>query len=214
MPKYSSRGKKYLRRRLKKRGGMRKMFGRKIKQPVQYFTRTQFISGQFAVTPGGGATGQGIVFALNNVPANSEFTALYDQYQIKAVKLTLIPRISGNFVTDSTSVAQMGNIWSVIDYDDGLTPASLATLLQYQNLKRTRLGQIHTRYFKPTVTQEVFATGITTAYAPKKNVWLDVANPFVEHYGMKLWLDAMPAGGVTVTYDATVKYYLAFKNVR
>lgn len=211
---YTSRGKKYLRRRIKKRGGRRKQFGRKIKQPVQYFTRTQFISGQFAVVPGGVATGQGINFQLGNVPANAEFTALYDQYQIKAVKITLIPRISGNFVTDNTSTAQMGNVWSVLDYDDGNTPANLAVLLQYQNLKRTRLGQVHTRYLKPAVTQEIYATGIATAYSPKKNVWLDVANVNVEHYGMKLWLDAMPAGGVTVTYDATVKYYLAFKNVR
>lgn len=196
-------------RRMASRALMRGALTRQIKQPVQYFVRTSYQLAGYSLAGGAAALGAARVFRLSAVPNASEFTNLYDQYQIKGVKISLIPRY-----TDSTAglAAQaIGNVWSAIDYDDVQTPVNVETLLQYQNVKRTRMNQVHTRFLKPMIANEVFNTGIATAYAPKRNVWLDCASDTVEHYGIKLWFDSSAAG---VTFDVQVKFYLAFKNVR
>lgn len=203
-----------LQRRAKKMRRMRRnvqkgsqFYGkRKIKQPVHYFSRTQYLPGYFNLVAGGAAVGSALNFQLASVPAFSEFQNLYDQYQIKAIKLSLIPRF-----TEVPNSSSTGNMWTVLDYDDSNIPPNIDTLLQYQNVKRTRMNAVHSRYLKPAVTNEVYATGIATAYAPVKNIWLDIANANVEHYGVKLWFDTRVTN---VIYDVQVKYFMAFKNVR
>lgn len=182
--------------------------GGRIRQPVQYFTRTTYSQGVFVIPPATGPAGGSLFFSLNQLLNPTDFTNLYDQYQIKAVKVSLIPRYTEASAVNSQNI---GNFHSVLDYDDAAPPAALLPLLQYQNLKRTRTNQIHTRYLKPALANEVFNSGITTGYGPKKNVWLDCNSDSVEHYGMKWFCDGSVAG---VTYDLSVKYYLAFKNVR
>lgn len=185
--------------------------GRRIKQPVQYFTRTLYRPGYVGLTPGNPASGQAVNFQLSSVPDFTEFTNLYDQYQIKAVKVSYIPR----FTEAGNQTAQnIGNMWSVIDYDDSNVPPNLNTLLQYQNIKRTQMNKIHTRYLKPMVATEAFATGIASTYAPKRNVWLDATTAATEHYGIKLWFDQIVAGSSPIVFDQVIKFYLAFKNVR
>lgn len=207
MRQYGRRGKKQMPKR-KRYGRVSKRSGIKIKQPVQYFTRTKYTPSQFAIATG--VTGaSGLNFKLSDLPNYTEFTALYDQYQIRAIKIQLIPRFTESAAATSTQA--IGNMWSVIDYDDSGAPGALNDLLQYQNVKRTRTNQMHSRYFKPKVADEVFGSGVATAYSAAKNVWLDCNNPVVEHYGIKFWFDATTAG---VTYDMMVKMYLAFKNVR
>jgi len=196
-------------RRMARRGIMRGALTRTVKQPVQYFVRTAYLPGFYALAAGAGAVGAARQFNLSQVPNRTEFTNLYDQYQIKGVKISLIPRFTEAL---STGTAQtIGNMWSCLDYDDASTPTSIDTLLQYQNVKRTRTNQVHSRFLKPAVAREVFNTGIATAYSPQKNVWLDCTSDTVEHYGIKFWFDSTPAG---VTYDIVIKFYLAFKNVR
>lgn len=180
---------------------------KKIKrQPVHYFTRTAYLPGFYNLIAGGGATGTARNFKLSDIPNATEFTQLFDQYMIKMVKIMLIPRF-----TEVSNTSSQGNTWSVLDYDDSIVPTSVDTLVQYENVKRTRMSQTHVRYFKPAVAQEIFATGIASTYSAKKNVWLDCTNDQVEHYGIKLWFDTR---ATNVVYDVQIKYYLAFKNVR
>lgn len=182
---------------------------RRVKQPTQYFTRSVYLPGYFALAIGP-AVGSSLKFQLSQVPNVAEFTNLYDQYKIKAVKCTLIPRHTEVGLSTGGTVMQ-GNMWSCLDYDDSTIPGGLDSLLQYQNTKRTRMNQTHSRYLRPMVATEVYATSIASSYAPKRNVWLDCSIDSVEHYGIKFWFDQRIA---PVTYDVQIKYYLAFKNVR
>lgn len=201
-----------MRRGIKRRNmaRSRQFYGKGVRQPVQYFTRTQYQTAQVTITPGAAAFGQAIDFQLNRVPNYTEFTGLYDQYCIKGVKVTLIPR----FTELSLGAAQIGNVWSVLDYDDNATPATVSQLLQYQNLKRTQMNKIHSRYLKPAISQATFAPAGVVAYTVAKNKWIDVTYDTTTHFGVKLWFDGIPAASSPVIFDATVKYYLAFKNVR
>lgn len=189
------------------------------KQPVQFFKRTAYFNGIFQV--GSAPLSQVAQFRLSDVPGASEFTTLYDQYQIKAVKYTLIPKFTNmtlnvNPAGGAINSAILGNVWSVIDYDD-LTPAlTLNQLLEYQNTKRTQMNKLHSRYFKPKVlTGIVNSAGVVLNNTAKKNQWLDCATSSTPHYGLKIWFDAVAGTTTTeVQYDLVVKYYLAFKNVR
>lgn len=211
---YTKRGKKANMRKQRKRGGRKQYYGKKIKQPVHFYKRAQYTLNSIAITPGAAAFGRSDNFKLSQITSSNEFTQLYDQYQIKAVKVQFIPRFTEAAIFGSTTTAQIGNIWSCIDYDDATPPANVSTVLQYQNVKRTQMNKIHTRYLRPMVATEVFATGIASAYAPKRNIWLDCTNADVEHYGLKMWVDGIPASSPPIVFDVVATYYLAFKNVR
>lgn len=200
---------KRVQRRRMARGSQ--FYGKTVKQPVQYFTRTAFFPALFTATTTAPAPAVSN-FKLSDIPNPTDFTTLYDQYQIKAIKYTLIPKFSNQplEVGSGAAASMLGNVWSVIDYDDSATPLNLAELLQYQNLKRTRMDKIHSRYLIPKVNTTVGAN-----IQPKSKVWLDVATTNTPHHGIKLWFDNI--AGITNTeikYDLMVKYYLAFKNVR
>lgn len=185
---------------------------RKVRQPIQYFKRSTYLAGwtanQLAVDTFGN-----YYASLNQVPTVSDFTGLYDQFRINAVKFTLIPRGNSSDITPTgTSAAQSVGVFSVIDYDDDTNLTSISQAMQYQNCKMTRSHQVHSRYFKPRIESTV-TTNTGTAAALNTRGWLDVAaGADVKHFGIKFILQQAP--NAVQTFDLKVDYYLAFKCVR
>lgn len=196
----------------------RGMIGRRIAQPVQYFKRSVYLSGNI-VTSVTSDTFTNQFFALSSVPNYTEFTNLYDQYKINAVKVTLIPRGNTAEITASSGAStvfqgQSVGVFSVIDYDDTAVLANINEACQYQNMKMTRATQQHSRYLKPrfnllSVTNQ--GTGATGASQNTRG-WLDCDYINVPHYGVKWALQQNV--NYNLTYDVKIDYYLAFKNVR
>lgn len=196
----------------------RGMIGRRIAQPVQYFKRSVYLSGNI-VTSVTSDTFTNQFFSLSNVPNYTEFTNLYDQYKINAVKVTLIPRGNTAEITASSGAStvfqgQSVGVFSVIDYDDTAALANINEACQYQNMKMTRATQQHSRYLKPrfnllSVTNQ--GTGATGASQNTRG-WLDCDYINVPHYGVKWALQQNV--NYNLTYDVKIDYYLAFKNVR
>lgn len=175
-----------------------------IKQPVQYFKRVVYEETAIlnnTVTD----TIQSLTFSLDKVTNHTEFTALYDQYQIKGVKFTLIPKFSETIINDNVPPT-----WSILDYD-GSPPTNRTAMVQYQNLKTVPGNKWHSRYLKPAIAAAVY-NGITTGYGERKNVWLDCNNDAIPHYGATVLLPPVVNG--PFSYDLKTTYYLAFKNVR
>lgn len=194
--------------------------GAGLRQPVQYFKRTVMKEGAISYDPVTGGGG-GLMFRLSDVPNHTEFTNLYDQYKIKAVKVKIVPRANVYPGNDPTSAIQLWNsqFFTAIDYDSAIDFSDLDSLLQYQNCKMTRSTQIHKRYLKPRVRSAVqIAGGLAPAFgnSATRNQWLDCANDAITHYGL-LWY-AQPqftSGEDLITKcDLVVTYYMAFKNVR
>lgn len=186
------------------------------RQDVYTFVRTAYFQGAITIA-GGVAGGQGFSFQVSDLPNITEFENLYDQFRINKVKFQLIPRFSESSIVGTTSspTSQMGlgNLWSVIDYDDKNVPTNVTDLLQYQTLKRTQFNKTHTRAFVPACTPEIYSTGVTTTYGIKKRQWIDMAAPQTQHYGVKVWYDGNP-GTATIVYDLVVMYNVSFKGVR
>lgn len=177
-------------------------------QPTQMFKRTTYTT-NWIVNSTLTNTFKNITFSLADVPNNTEFTNLYDQYCIKAVSLCLIPKFNVNTMTDIVPP-----VWSVLDYD-GTFPATQDAMLQYNNLHMTRGQGWIKRYFKPRVLQQIYQAGLTNANSPKRSQFIDCQNINVPHYGATIMLLPGNFGGDSpFAYDLKVTYYLAFRNQR
>lgn len=211
--KYAPRTKLIRRRKMAPR---RAMGLRRPRQPVQYFKRSVYLSGNILSSITSDVF-QGLSFTLSQVPNNSEFTSLYDQYRINGIKWTLIPRGNTAELTGAPPTVFQGQstgIFSAIDYDDATAPTSINQLCEYQNMKMTRATQMHSRYIKPRVNLQGITNAGTGAVGSTMNTrgWLDVSQINVPHFGLKLALQQ--SVNYNLTYDVKIDFYLAFKNVR
>lgn len=198
-----------------------------LNRQVHSFKRTAFIS-QITASKVSGVQ-QNIngayAFSLDMLPGVAEFTSLFDQYKINAVKIQFIPGTTQttNSVLDPnptssniTGAAMCYNRFhSVIDYDDTTLLGSEAAALEYGSLKSSRGDRGHTRYLKPKVVQDIFRTGGATGKRPIGNQWIDCNNTDVPHYGLKVWMDAPDSPtNIAITYNVYVTMYFQCKNTR
>lgn len=156
-------------------------------------------------------TSGALTFFLGGVPSFTEFTALYDQYMIRRVKVKFIPKNVpaelGQFVGAAPS-----QFWTYPDFDDNTAPPSLAAVLQRQALVRTRNTSHQTRVLRPRVTKPIYQDGVTFAYGPGTS-WIDCNNPQVPHYGLKYFMEKAANSSSLTAYDLEITYYLSFRNV-
>lgn len=143
-------------------------------------------------------------FSLGDLPTYTEFTSLYDQYKINAVKLTFIPRQT---MSNSTATAFNGDntarFFSAIDYDDGTPPTSVDALREYQTARWSRLLRTHKRFiYKPRIVD-------TSNYIISP--WMSTSAPNANYFGLKV---AIEPTGVAFTFGVEAKLYLSFKNVK
>lgn len=190
------------------------------------FKRT-FLAGQLTATQTGSLVilPQGIsaayVFKLSDLPNNSEFTTLFDQYKLRMVSVHFRPLVNQLVTaqpnTGTTDATGYCPLHTVIDYDDNSAPTSLSTVLQYQNLRTTNPNRPHKRIVRPKVLREVYQSSVTTAYQPSASGWIDCNYAGVPHYGLKVYMDPPPFvlnTSSSMTYQVYMTYYMSFKNVR
>lgn len=206
------------RRVANRRRRMMRRMRRRMPQPVQYFKRSVYLSGNI-VTSTTSDTFTNQFFALSNVPNSSEFTSLYDQYKINAVKVSLIPRGNTAEITAASGASavfqgQSVGVFSVIDYDDTALLTSINEACQYQNMKMSRATRTHSRYLKPRFNLQGITNQGTGATGPTMNTrgWIDCSQINVPHFGLK-WAFQQNVN-YNLQYDVKIDYYLAFKNVR
>lgn len=168
----------------------------------------------------------GVSYYINGVgsgfisfPNYSEFTSLFDQYQLKTMEIEFY--WSKNVAAESGSNATQPLIWSAFDYDDAGN-TTLSNLQQYPAVRTTILGEDGGKVLRMSITPRARlqmpdgAGG--TGFSPTmvSNPWIDCSYPAVEHYGVKTYLDTF---GRTTSLDigtmkVVVRGSFAFKNVR
>lgn len=124
-------------------------------------------------------------FALNQLPASSEFTNLFDKYRITTIDLTF---------SYLQQVAGGGNmIWPAMylfmDDDDAIIPTTKDSVLERMSVQRVSFSptrqtisvKIHPRWIQSRA-------GTSTNLAPVGS-WIDMSTPAVQHYGVKAWVD-------------------------
>jgi hypothetical protein len=148
----------------------------------------------------------GQAFRLDQVNQYVNLAAVFDQYRIRMVEVTLIPRISEGNLGGTGS----GLLHTVIDYDDAAT-VTTAAALDYANLVTVPGYQMIRRTFRPAIAGAAYTSGgVFTGYTNAMDQWLDCSSPTIEHYGLKtVWT-------VTNTvqyYDASIRFWLEFRNL-
>lgn len=154
-------------------------------------------------------TYQGYYFDLSQVPNNNEFTDLYDQYKINAVKITFLPsQTMSNSLSSVNNAQGYVRFFSAIDYNDSSAPTSIDELRQYQSCKYTTVYRKHTRYIRPKVTDR------GSTYTPG-NPWINTTAPTQQYFGLKVAVEPIDSTGVTsMIFTVEVKFYMSFKNVK
>lgn len=176
-------------------------------QKVYYFTRYASL-GEIQVAATGNQYG-GSVFSLDQVPGYAEYTAMFDFYKIKAVKIQFVP---ASDITLGTSVPSyetrnFDRIFTAIDYNDAGVVTSVDTIRQYKNCKWSSRNIIHTRYFKPRIVVDQGSTDIEYRAQP----WVSSTNYDQDYYSIK-WAIENNASVGTKLYRIEAKFYLAFKS--
>lgn len=207
--KRGMRSKRWRKRTTRKRTGIRSKFA----QVVQYFTRSAYFGNELTATTTAPVY-NAWQFKLTDVPNYTDFTNLYDMYQIRGVEIELIPQANSVEVGNASGPC----VHSALDYNDPQLPTSVAELCQFENYKMTRGLRSHKRYVRPKMmdlglANVTPATVITTGYS--KNQWINTNTPDVRHYGIKFVIDQIQSGSERqMNFDVRLKYYLAFKQVQ
>jgi len=142
-------------------------------------------------------------FTLNDVYDGGNFAKIFDQYCIYAVAISFSPAAT-------STVTQVGTIYTVIDYTDLLTLGSSSEALSYSTSRSMALspGDSHLRVIKPCVSQAIYQSLGVSSYGPSR-VWIDIASPNVPHFGIKVYAD----GASTTTLIAVnIEYLFGFRS--
>lgn len=144
-------------------------------------------------------------FKLSDLPNYTQYTALYDEYRMVAVRVDFIP-------TQSTGVpgtASVPALYTWIDTDDATTPSSLTSGQCFQTYKaHGLLNTMRTRKLIPEVAAALYTTSFA-GYGQMKNQWIDCNSPGVTHYALKY---AVINGTSNDEYfDVHASYYLEFR---
>lgn len=173
----------------------------KLKRNKVYTFSRKFRIGAVSTSSVTGASG-GYSFALSQLPASSDFTNLFDQYRIAQITVTFAP----NYIQAEVPV------YTILDYDDSLTPPSLLSVFEKETCRISKSNQITERTFVPRVLREVYATAVTSGYETALTPWIDSVNDTVPHYGFKYFIAQLPASGLTNTYEVNVEYVVQGRN--
>lgn len=196
--------KPYRKRTTRRKKIYRKKFNIRRKKHIYYFSR--YVNYSTVLLTSASPTAVAFSFSLNDVPNYTEFTALYDMYKIKAIKVYFYPAMTES-VSTSTTNAPAGETRCITALDrNDATATSFDDLRQYQNAKVFQLNRRHTRYiYKPMIFD-------TTGYSVSP--WLACTSPSVNYYGLKFAAEPTAQSVGNYLYTIEAKFYMAFKSVR
>lgn len=195
----------------------KRMYKRMVKKTAVHTYRRMFNWGTIPIS-----TDQhtAITFRLNMMPNYSEFQSMYDQYKVKKIIFRLERPFTSNALDGGTS----GNtsttakfIRCVHDYDSGNALTTEAEYLQYGNIKS--YPSVGVKPIKivlyPKIQNAVFRNDSFNTYANTtvNPQWIDVANPDVNHYGIRLFTPQLALGN-DQSYRLFATVILQCKNTR
>lgn len=178
------------------------------------FKRVAYLENYIGIEGGGvgNKTIGAMTFSLDQLPAYTDFTQLYDLYKINKVRVQFIPKMSSAVLADS---AQMPVVHTIIDSNDSSNPTFIE-MMQNEDLKTTRGTVLHTRYFTPKCQLKLYESLATDGYAAaRRNPFISTNDPSVPHYALKWVIENPITGGSAYWYcDVKVTYYLALREVQ
>lgn len=155
-----------------------------------------------------------VTFRLNDVVNYTEFTQLYNEYKIRAVKISLIPLAN---VSNMQSSAYSHLIHTAIDIN-GLASSQLTrdNIRQYSTVRWSPYNRIHSRYFFPRMrvdSRSNLSPGTVTMSG--KQPWSNISYSTNNYYSLLISPPTIPdIDSDDPIYTLEVMYYMSFRGTR
>lgn len=164
-------------------------------------------------------------FTFADLPSNSEFKNVFDQYKINAIKVVFRPRFdnfAGNDTTDTTAPGvsnQAGcNMHVIVDPQSTTSPSgtytrsNLNTFLEAGSRVKSYNGnKAITVYFKPNIPNAILAASTASTQWTKPR-WIQTNIDNVLHTGFHAFAqDFNMTGTFGQSWDVFVTYYMQFR---
>lgn len=160
-------------------------------------------------------------FELATIPNLVEYTGLFDEYKINAIKLTFRPRYDSIDVGDAAAATSLPQAYLhyVVDGGNTVTPAGIynsATLnsfLEHDGVKTRTLNRPVSIYFKPKVIMEASSNQAGRVVGPG---WFRTTAQNVAHRGVHVFLQQnnFATSNTQIALDVYYTYYMQLKNLR
>lgn len=159
-------------------------------------------------------------FALTDLPSYGEFSPLWDNYKICAIKVTFRPTRNGVDANPANG-PNLLTLHTLVDQRSTVTPSGLYTrancntfLENGTRVKSRPLVKPISVYFKPMVRQQVGDTSVPAM--PRYAGYTSIAYPALGHFGFHAFVtDAnMSANFGGQGVDVFVTYYMKFRSVK
>ena len=148
-------------------------------------------------------------FKLTDLPEYASYTTIFDQYRITKIELMFVG--VNQQALSAATLQRSPPIYTAIDYDDNGTPASIATVLNYANVRIHGPGSKFTIAWRPHVASGFYNGTNFSNYGNLTSPWIDAASSDVLHFGVKT---AMPAYNFISSWQVIAAYTVEFRNVR
>lgn len=160
-----------------------------------------------------------MVFRLGNTDGYQDFTSLYDQYKIDAVRVTF--EYAHDTATADGSSVPLPKLYAMRDWDDSTALSASDCLQSSTRVMRFDLRRPRSFLIKPKFKQYIMIAPSTSGPDNVgKTGWIDCANPNVLHYGLKFGLIDWPTHNAVGGFQARpllrvrCDYFISCRNVR
>ncbi len=157
-------------------------------------------------------------FQMSDIPQWASYKALFDDYILSKVVLTM--RFNHMIATYTSATPIVNEIKPLLliktDHNDASTGVSWDDLKESEKARLVQMvgGKPVTHVLKPAVQVEAYKTAIASAYCAKFNTSIRTVDDSVPHYGLKIQVKTAPGpavydfGSINLEY----KYYFTMKN--
>lgn len=147
----------------------------------------------------------------------AEMAAVFDEYRVNAIKLTLRPRYDSVEASSTASFPQ-AYLHYIVDPGTTLVPSgtyasgTLNTFLENDNVKTRTFNKPVNIYFKPKASDQLFGGG--TASRVVKGGWIKTTETAVDFRGVHLFIQGNNFAnvGTQCQIDQFVTFYCSFRN--
>jgi hypothetical protein len=166
-----------------------------------------FNAGSIQVTSGGATLVSLLQFDLNNLPNDAEYKGLFSMYRFDKAVVHFLSNQPGPGVGAAATPSVAGSMLYTAKEYAGATPASAATILEYETCKFVNPTRSIVRTVKPQ-----FIGGNTTTFNAKA-VWVPTANDTSLWSGLVYALTVPSVATSVIGYTVMVEYHMEFKNI-
>lgn len=171
-----------------------------------------------SISGANGSINSSIGIALSDLPGYTDFTNLYDEYRILAIKTRWTPNFTAYSSGSTNQATYPPTLCTVLDRNDSAPISSRPVMMEYQTFRERPSSRINKIYCKTYCQSEIYRTGVSSAWgAARGKQWINISSNDVPYYAYK-WSLFWPVAGTgsetvgNIVMDTTV--YLQCRNVK